>query len=342
MMSRAQLTSTVEQSSGGVVAPFLAGKNKIINGDFGIWQRGTSGFATGGAYNADRWRTYCDGGGGATYSVSQQSLSAGAIAGVDTPYCWQLNQSVAGSGGTLNLLYQLIENVQTLAGQTATLSFYAKSDATRTALVPVVTQNFGSGGSSNASTTVTATASSPANLTTSWQRFSYNVVLPSISGKTIGTSSYVEIDIKLPINTTQTTQITGVQLEAGSVATPFTTASGTLQGELAACQRYYQRWTATAANAPIVNGCYYSSVFHAIYPFKVTMRTTPSMNASSYSQWSINAGTTYYNPGGSLGFGIITPDTTEFYVGTTSSPSGGTAGYLYAGLNSYVEMSAEL
>ena len=292
-MSRSQVPSTVEQNTGGAVSPYVAGKNKIINGDFGIWQRGTSGFATGGAYNADRWKTYCDGGGGATYSVSQQSLSAGAIAGVDTPYCWQLNQSVAGSGGTLNLLYQLIENVQTLAGQTATLSFYAKSDATRTALVPVVTQNFGSGGSSNASTTVTATASSPANLTTSWQRFSYNVVLPSISGKTIGTSSYVEIDIKLPINTTQTTQITGVQLEAGSVATPFTTATGTLSGELAACQRYYYLHV-SGNTLPICNtGNYSSTLAIGWLGFPVTMRTVPTLVAASGSAYySIDVGGT--------------------------------------------------
>ena len=59
-MSRAQLTSTVEQNTGGAVALFVAGKNKIISGDFGIWQRGTSFTPTSGssAYTAATVTTY--------------------------------------------------------------------------------------------------------------------------------------------------------------------------------------------------------------------------------------------------------------------------------------------
>ena len=338
-MSRAQLTSTVEQNTGGAVAPFVAGKNKIINGDFGIWQRGTSQTITTSTYSADRFTFIFNG----TQSIaaSAQTFTPGnTIAGYEPTYYGRFAVGSSASGQSYNQFGQTIEDVRQYAGQTITFSFWAKTTSGSFTINPRYIQYFGSGGTTPQ---VEANFGSGAiTLTTSWTRYTATVALPSITGKTIGTGSSLKIVLDLPQNTTWSLDTWGWQLEAGSVATPFITATGTLSGELTACQRYYQRWTATAANAPIVNGCYYSSVFHAIYPFKVTMRTTPSMNASSYSQWYINAGTTYYSPSGSLGFGVITPDTTEFYVATTSSPSGGTAGYLYAGLNSYVEMSAEL
>jgi hypothetical protein len=252
------------------------GKNAIINGGFDYWQRGTSGFTFGGAYNADRWKFYMDGT-GVTATITQQALTAGSIVGVDSPYCFQWSVTVAGSGATTNVLYSLVENVQTFAGQTTVLSFYAKSDATRTAVAPTVNQNFGSGGSGTVGATVTATTGNPTNLTTSWQRFSYTVALPSITGKTIGTGSHVEVNIKLPINTTQVTQVVGAQLEVGSVPTQFTRAGGTLQGELAACQRYYYRNSATANNTTMGWGFASSSTnVMGIIQFPVMMRTAPT------------------------------------------------------------------
>lgn len=216
---------------------FAAGKNKIINGDFGIWQRGTSFSTTSyGTYYADRYLGGTDGT-GVTRTVSQQTFTPGTapVAGYEGQYFLRIDQSVAGSGAGYNVLDQSIEDVRTFAGQTVTLSFWAKADSART-ISTNIGQVFGSGGSA----TVEPIGSTSYNLTTSWARYSATVSMPSIAGKTIGTSSRIYLRFSLPLNTTFTFDVWGVQLEAGSVATPFQTATGNKQAELAACQRYYQ------------------------------------------------------------------------------------------------------
>ena len=281
-MSRAQLTSTDQQNSGGPVSPFVAGKNKIINGDFSIWQRGTSFSNPKGVYLADRYNYNYDGTGNIT--ISQQSFTPGAapVAGYESQYFLRINQTTAGSGNNFSVLAQPIENVQTLAGQTVTVSFWAKADTSR-ALSIQLRQDFGSGGSSNVDT-----SGAGATLTTSWARYTNTITLPSISGKTIGTGSALRLFIYVPGNTTQTIDLWGVQVEAGSVATPFTTASGTLQGELALCQRYYQK-SYDQAIAPATNGnenneimvfingsVGATTVYGKVY-FQTSMRSAPSV-----------------------------------------------------------------
>ena len=275
-MSRAQLTSTVEQNTGGAVAPFVAGKNKIINGDFGVWARGTS-ISAGPAYTCDRWIMAQDTG-TPSYSVSQQSFTPGSapVAGYESLYFARF-QVTAASTATTFFFIQKIENVQTFANQTVTLSLWAKSDSARTMTVKAQ-QNFGSGGSSTVSTTL-----GTISVGTTWARYSVTAAIPSIAGKTIGPSSFLEIDLNYPA-AVMTNDFWGVQLEAGSVATPFTTATGTVQGELAACQRYYeQSYNPTSAGgaAHITGWATSTTVARFIKYFAVPKRTTPSVNFSS-------------------------------------------------------------
>ena len=277
-MSRAQLTSTVEQNTGGAVAPFVAGKNKIINGDFGVWQRGTSVNATGTGvayFIADRWQAQRDGT-GATVTISQQTFAPGnTIAGYEPTYFYRYAQSVAGTGATYtNVCVQNIEDVRTFAGQTLTISFWAKADASRTLTINFP-QVYGSGGSAN-----TYGNGGSINIGTSWQRYFYTTTLPSIAGKTIGTGSYLQIAIQTTANNTvQTIDIWGAQLEAGSVATPFTTATGTLSGELAACQRYYIRY---GGGYDFPAGiCLTTTTARMSFALPVPLRAAPSLDYST-------------------------------------------------------------
>ena len=273
-MTRARDVADTQDNLGGAVPPFAAGKNKIINGDFGIWQRGTSFTVSSGVetYTADRFAFNRDGTG--TVIVSRQAFTPGTapVAGYEGDYYLRFNQSVAGTGGTYSGLVTRLEEVQTFAGQTITLSFWAKADAARS-VTASIQQNFGSGGSGSVSI-----VSSAINLTTSWARYTYTVTLASLTGKTIGTSSYLQLFLNLPLNTAQTIEFWGFQMEAGSVATAFQTATGTIQGELAACQRYYQRVTGTNTDQEYATGVAYSTTAatNFVFPHRVTMRVGPT------------------------------------------------------------------
>jgi hypothetical protein len=251
----------------GQTTNFYAGKNKIINGNFGIWQRGTS-FSTNNVYTADRW--YVTGDGSPTFTLSQQTFTAGTapVAGYEGQYFARYAVTSAG-GSTYRQLQQQIEDVRTFAGQTITISFWARiNSGTVTGNYVRWNQIFGSGGS--------ATVNGSSNnftLTSSWQRFTVTTSVTSISGKTIGTSSYLGIDFVLPFTTTMSVDFWGVQVETGSTATAFQTATGTIQGELAACQRYYQ----------VLNGSWsmYGGTGDLIanyYRHLVQMRVTPTVS----------------------------------------------------------------
>jgi len=236
-MTRARDIADQQDNLGGAVAPFVAGKNKIINGDFEVWQRGTSFTPNGSTtYTADR--TSCFWNGTPTITVSRQSFTPGTapVTGYEGEYFYRFAQTVAGTGMTYCAAYwQPIEDVRTFAGQTITISFWAKADAARTLAINP-SQLFGSGGSS-----AIYPGGQSITLTTSWARYSATFVMPSIAGKTIGAGSYLACSLEPALNTVQTIDLWGVQVEAGNVATPFQTASGSIGGELALCQRYCEK-----------------------------------------------------------------------------------------------------
>jgi hypothetical protein len=248
-----------------------AGKNAIINGGFDIWQRGTS-FANPGvfAYFADRFYSVSNNSGG-TITLSRQTFTGTDLPVAGAQYYFR-NVGASPTGATYNTFGQKIENVQTYAAQTVTVSFWAKADTTRS-ITPNFYQNFGTGGSSEV-----GVGGSAISLSTSWVRYSQTFSIPSISGKTIGTGSWLAFEISQPTNVSHTIEYYGIQVELGSVATTFTRAGGTIQGELAACQRYYYRAIAGGAYSVFGGNCSAWSTTDLLGGFNlpVTMRTTPT------------------------------------------------------------------
>jgi hypothetical protein len=243
----------------------LGFRNKIINGGFDIWQRGTS-FSAHNSFTADRWLLQIDGS-GATRAVGQQSFTVGnTITGQEPKFYLRYNQSVAGTGATFNILDQRIEDVRTFAGQQVTVSFWAKADATRT-INSSIQQVF------DGSAEVAGLQSGTITLSTSWTRYSYTGILASIAGKTVGANSYAALRFNLPLNSTFVIDIWGVQVEQNYQPTPF--EQRPIGVELALCQRYYVQDAYTDRFTFFVGGDGYMN--SNSYSFPVQMRIAPTI-----------------------------------------------------------------
>jgi hypothetical protein len=343
---------------------FTAGKNKIINGDFAINQRAFTSGTSSSTYGFDRFQLVTLGG-TATYSAETFTLGTAPVAGYEARNFARLVTTGQSAASDNSFLRQPIESVRTFAGQTITVSFYAKASTGTPNIAVEAVQNFGTGGSPSASVTgsVAAGTTKKIAITSSWARYSATLTIPSISGKTIGTTTDGFVTINLytsagsDVNTRTdslgiqnvTIDFWGVQAEAGSVATAFQTATGTLAGELAACQRYYQRY-----NTPDPYG-YFSagtaqntgSVFTEL-SLKVTMRTkATSIDTAALANYLIeNSGTVNANTPTAITLGVNaqTADKAVIQVDKSGSFTSGTYYRLISNnsTSTFIGLSAEL
>jgi hypothetical protein len=208
----------------------LVAQNFVINGSLDNWQRGTTFTSpANGSYTADRWSAvFCS-------SVSRST---------DVPTGFQYSLEFSGTSTTPNVNYRMESSEATaINNQTVTISVWAQGVTGATALnagifVANAKDNF-------SGITLLTTLTLSANPSGTWTRYSGTFTAT-------GVSNGLQIRLVRESGTT-TTRITGVQLELGSVMTTWKRAGGTIQGELAACQRYYQKslpqGTAPAANA---------------------------------------------------------------------------------------------
>ncbi len=213
-------------------------KNAAINGNFDLWQRGTTVTTTsGGAYIADRWRHELVGASG-SITVSRQAFTLGQTAVPGEPtYYYRANQTAQPATST-TAAEQRKESVRSFAGQKVTVSFYAKADAAQTFELELA-QNFGTGGTPSPEVALAQNLS----LTTSWALYTATFTLASISGKTLGTGDDDYLGVRLNsttgTNATFTLEIARVQLEPGEGATPFDQREPGEEFELAS--RYYAK-----------------------------------------------------------------------------------------------------
>jgi hypothetical protein len=280
----------------------LAGTNYVINGGFDIWQRGTSTTTPG--FLADRWVSQVVGGSG--YTQSRQVLGLDVSQATTNGEFFYRHQHTAGTGvGDYAVIITKIEDVRTLAGKTATLSFWATADSARSLSVELG-QSFGTGGSTN----VNAIGVTKLNVTTTVARYTVTVNIPSIVGKTVGPNSSLEIYLWLSAGSNfnartnslgnqsgaYTFNIWGVELEDGAAPTEFRRHAPSIQGELAACQRYYQRINAINPYGTMgVGNTPGTAAYTIIVPLKVTMRTVPAFaeNSALSTLWLTTGGANY-------------------------------------------------
>ena len=258
-------TTNLEDISSAYNAGALSNRNKIINGAMQVAQRGTSVSGSTGFYALDRWRGYST----SSFSITQETFTLGQTDVPNEPK----NYLRVGAGAAVKALSQRIEDVRTGAGQTLTLSFYAKASAAFD-LVMGYTQYFGSGGSAGVSANF-----GTLSITTSWQKFEVTFTLPSISGKTIGAGDYLQIsfaDGGTYIPAATTFDITLVQLEVGDTATPFEHRS--YGQELALCQRYFEKVTGTCWLLTVRSA---DDIRRNNISFAVTKRASPSIVITS-------------------------------------------------------------
>jgi len=297
-----------EFATGYGAGSFAVGRNRLINSDMRIDQRNAGASATAGAatYTLDRWIAYDSS--DAVFTVQQDSSAPAGFVNSAKITITTADASIAAS--QYNYFAQRIEgfNVADLNwgsanAKTVTLSFWVRSSVTGTFGGALVNSAY------NRSYPFTYAIS----VADTWEQKSV-----TISGDTSGTwlttngiGIQVLFDLGTGTNNTGTAgawvgagnigadstiqlantlnatwYITGVQLEEGTVATPFERRS--YGQELALCQRYYYRLKAGSSYANAGVGRAYSTTNgQAIVAMPVSMRAAPtSTGYSALTDWN--------------------------------------------------------
>jgi hypothetical protein len=275
-------------------------RNKIINGAMVIDQRNAGASVTpNNSYTLDRWQG--SNSQTAKYTVQQSSTSTTGF----------INSLLATSSSAYTVgasdifaLQQKIEGLNcadlawgTANAATVTLSFWVRSSLTGTFGGSL--QNNANNRSypfsytiSSANTFEQKTITIAGDTTGTWLTTSGTGIIVTLSigaGATVsgtagawaGSTYYSATGATSVVGTSGATfYITGVQLEAGSAASPF---EYRLYGtELQLCQRYFFKLLPGIANNPIANGAFYSTT-SSLYSFYLPVTMRAAVTTASYS-----------------------------------------------------------
>ncbi|NDF36157.1 MAG: hypothetical protein EB154_10020, partial [Nitrosopumilaceae archaeon] len=315
-------TAVWDGSAWVVLAPIASGRNVVINGAMQVAQRGTStaSIITNGYYTADRWGTQITTLGTWTQTVEndaptgsgfRKSLKMLIASGAESPI-----------GGTndLCLLEQVFEgqNLQqflkgTSSAKQFSLSFWVKSNVTGTYIVRF--NDMDNTRSVAASYTISASATwekktitFPADTTGAFDndndaslRMQFWLAAGSaFTSGTLATTWQSTTAANLAVGLTNLAaatnnywQVTGVQLEAGAVATPFEFEDYGVT--LDKCQRYFVTYSGLSSAEFTVNLGFYMDPNLIRFPLRIpTMRSAPSVSYTG----TANTDYAVYNNGG--------------------------------------------
>ena len=284
----------VANLNGGPLAGF---RNRIINGNFDFWQRGTSTTTTGNTYLADRWMSAFSTGG--TVSQETSSLPTGSR------YAWKF---VASASNSFLQMGQQIEygNCIDFQNTTVTISFMARAVTATAGSTALIFRTRTIAGVDGVCIFTGTDVNSALTLTTSWTRYTVTRTLPATFGSLsleFVLSSHVSGDGIM---------LAQVQIEPGPVATPF--EQRPIGAELALCQRYCCRTMLHAQSASA------GSMVTPVY-FPVEMRATPTttnISAGSISNASVlqenprNTTSAYFQISVSVGGGSVVDRVNQF------------------------------
>jgi hypothetical protein len=325
--------SLAQSASAGVTLGF---KNRLINSDFTVWQRGTSLTFTSGAYTADMW---------IIEPRSSQSCIISQSTDVPAGQGFGYSGRFTATGGALQGFHirTAIENPaagnfgEFQPGTTWTFSLWAKSAFTGVAITPVFFLSSNAISNPNASVGLNGGSQTIAS---TWTRYTWTVTMPTWTTDAGNLSLCNQLTIRLLVGAgSQDLYITGAQMEPGTIATSFDRRPVYIQSGM--CQRYLQVFPVNSVHIinRYVNVGLSSGGQSPSFTLPVTMRASPSApNATfQYDTWAASGG---YS--GSCRINTTPNSFWPVYFSVDNSNNLLASGFFGASNTSVITLSAEL